>query len=199
MSKKHNWPQLKVEYVTANLEMSVKDLAEKHSTPRDTIAARCTKEHWVDARKEYWRKITEKATKKAAKDEERRIRCVWGIELDAAEKLGKIILGAINEEKQFNTRFVKVRNYQESDTYMDVETEVIDADRIDKLASALERIEGVKRRTKDIVSGLEKAKTDVEKEKLALLRAQNGDTGVVGADIKVEFEAGWQEVIDDMP
>ena len=64
ISKNNDWLKLKNEYITSSI--SLRDLADKHGVPADTLMKRANRENWTELRKQAHMDITAKLQQKYA-------------------------------------------------------------------------------------------------------------------------------------
>lgn len=70
MAEKRDWPAVREEYVQGNL--TVRELAAKVDLPEAAVEKHCTKEKWVEARREYREHIAREVEELGAKREARK-------------------------------------------------------------------------------------------------------------------------------
>lgn len=68
---KAEWEDIKLEYITT--EISLRDLAQKHGVSFTACRTKCTRDGWVQARKDYYSSITQKSLQRLAKAESKNI------------------------------------------------------------------------------------------------------------------------------
>ena len=97
---KINWDAIKTEYITTHI--SLRDLAEKYGVSSSQVCVKSRTEKWVDQRESYRRKLTAKATQKAATRESNRLAKL----IAATTKAVDVATKALEDDKQFNRYIV---------------------------------------------------------------------------------------------
>lgn len=156
---KYDWVNIKNEYLTTSISM--KNLAEKHSIPFDTIRSRAKTEKWAKQQKENHSIITQKSLNKMNKkvvDRNTRHLEIYDNALDAIEKIIKeeLKIGVDMFGNQFRSP-------------------VIIHSKLARVIEALEKVQSGHRLAEGLISALDDKKLDIEERKLQLAEKKLGN------------------------
>lgn len=176
MAAKHDWAQIKTEYVTSLI--SLRAIAAKYNVPFPTVRDRSRREKWVEERKKAQGFLAEKTVQKVVSRTSRKIADVLARELQAADLINEWVLKALQDDKQFNRHLVQIREKSGSmksgitETW-DIEErefEKIDTKALKDLADALAKSTELKKSIMGIIEPAIQAKLDIERQKLDIDR-----------------------------
>lgn len=188
----YDWAKIKTEYITGNV--SIRDLCEKYNCPKRTMQIKCKNEKWVQARKDYQKQIVKKAVQKEA---DRRATAL-AKEFRAVDKLSDIIVGALEDEYQFNRWLVDERI---GDGYSETSEKVFDKMDMRSLkdaAGALKLIEQMKRTIDGLLTEQEAKNLELAERRMALdEKRADADVNPKDTTVVVRFEGDnaedWSE------
>lgn len=177
-----NYEQAKKRYILTDL--TIEQIAEEFNIPTSTLQKRAAKEKWKELRtkssKKKTRKVIEKAIDRASTRAATDLNKSMEQELDLAMQLMGHIKRALEDDQQFN-RFI-MQGAQGSTK--EIVSKKVDTFALKDMATALEKVEGIHRRTSKQLTrleeerlALEREKIMLERERLEIAKIKAGDTG----------------------
>lgn len=188
MSKGIDWVAIHNEYITT--QISYRKLCKKYGISFITLQQRATREKWVEEKGKTHIKLMSKTCQKTVEKVARAGANKLAKEFRAANMISDIINKALKDPDQFCKHLVQRRektDLSESAWVAEELFTVVDTKRLKDLASALEIVEGAKRRIKGILTEVDKQRLEINREVLAITKAKAGvgdndkdnETGIV--------------------
>lgn len=103
-----NWQRIKTEYIT-NPDTTLAILAKKNKVSTDTIGRRCTREKWVDLRKEHQSRLQSDLPKLTAQLKQQIIETTDNKHLQYSQKLQDLGIKAIKQNKWYPKSFKEAK------------------------------------------------------------------------------------------
>lgn len=161
---KHNWEKIKTEYITTDI--STRKLAEKHHTTQGEISKRCSKEKWVELRKDHRYKVTSKAVQKTAS-----LRAnLLEKELQSLGYLSESISAAASDPHQFQRHIINCLNSDGSKVPKEMICAKYDTKSLRELASTIAIVVGLKMQIAGILTERDSIMADIAQQRLEIER-----------------------------
>lgn len=176
-----DWKAIKTEYITST--QSQRELAEKYGVSMTTLGGRARKEKWTTARREYRQKVIEKATRKAADKEANRLSRL----MDATNKVLDVVMGAFEDEKQFNRYIVSEGS---GDGFSETSEKIfdkVDTKAVKDLTSVLKDLTGLTRDFYNCPTPAQAEQQRIAAERLELDKRRADAEEVKDSTVKVIF------------
>lgn len=187
----YDWDTIKLDYIS-NPKSSVKQISEKYGIRQRTVAERCNKDGWVEAKKNHLKKVTSKATSKVATKQADALARLAVV----ADKLAGVLEKAVDDEQQFN-RHIVMESASDGATSMSTMVEK-QFDKIDNRAlkdtiQSLKMLEDIQRSLKNIQSAerlnkerrederikIERERWEAEKARQNIVSGEDNNAGIV--------------------
>ena len=180
--QRYDWEKIKTDYVTTP-SSSLKKIAEKYGIRLRTVYDKSSADSWFATKREYQKKVTEKAIEKAAV----RNANLLAKELQSVDKASDLIIKMFADSSQFNRHLVTTTSGADITTTEEI-FDKVDSRALKDALSCLKMIEDMKRSMLEEQKVGERQKYEIEKARLALeqerlalerernaLRSQNTD------------------------
>ena len=186
-----NWDAIRAEYVTGTMSQAV--LCKKYGVSARQIAEHARLENWVRQRKEYRRKTTEKAIRKASDKDAAVLQSL----LRSVSRLSRQMEKGLSDDEQLFRHLVMVGGEGEP---MDTEERIykkMDAAALRQTAGAIKELTAAARDLLGVRSAQQEEEYQLELRKMALEEAKSGlhgtgDDGTTGVilipDVPQELE-----------
>ena len=168
MASGTNWDAIRAEYVTGTMSQAV--LCKKHGVSARQIAEHARLEKWVEQRKEYRRKTTEKAIRKASDKDA----AVLGSLLRSVSKLSRQMEKGLSDDEQLFRHLVMVGGGGKP---MDTEERIyskMDAAALRQTAGAIKELTAAARDLLGVRSAQQEEEYQLALRKMALEEAKSG-------------------------
>lgn len=205
MSKqsKPDWAKIKTEYIATDI--SYRKLADKYNVALRTIQAHANKDHWQEDKaatdKKIATKVRTKLVQKIATKKSTAIVKTIDPALEATDLINQLVLDSLKDTKQFYRHMIQKKEASsvagvgsESKQWIEtMETDVLDAKRLQALAQALKISKELQRLLQGEMDAATASKIEIERDKLKL-DVDKSKTGSDGIIIKIDGEAEeWAE------
>lgn len=163
-----NWDAIRAEYVTGTMSQAV--LCKKHGVSARQIAEHARLENWVRQRKEYRRKTTEKAIRKASDKDAAVLQSL----LRSVSRLSRQMEKGLSDDEQLFRHLVMVGGEGEP---MDTEERIykkMDAAALRQTAGAIKELTAAARDLLGVRSAQQEEEYQLALRKIALEEAKSG-------------------------
>ena len=168
MASGTNWDAIRAEYVTGTMSQAV--LCKKHGVSARQIAEHARLENWVRQRKEYRRKTTEKAIRKASDKDAAVLQSL----LRSVSRLSRQMEKGLSDDEQLFRHLVMVGGEGEP---MDTEERIykkMDAAALRQTAGAIKELTAAARDLLGVRSAQQEEEYQLALRKIALEEAKSG-------------------------
>lgn len=187
----YDWDAIKLDYIS-NPKSSQKYISEKYGIRLATVADRCRKDSWVEAKKKHLEKVSAKASEKASTKQADALARLTVV----ADKLAGVLEKAVEDEQQFNRHIVMEStsdgNWSMS-TMIEKQFDKIDNRALKDTIQSLKMLEDIQRSLKNIQSAerlnkerredeklqIEKERWEAEKARQNIVSGEDNNAGVV--------------------
>lgn len=196
MASGTNWDAIRAEYVTGTMSQAV--LCKKHGVSARQIAEHARLEKWAEQRKEYRRKTTEKAIRKASDKDAAVLQSL----LRSVSKLSRQMEKGLSDDEQLFRHLVMVGGGGEP---MDTEERIynkMDADALRKMSGAIKELTAAARDLLGVRSAQQEEEYQLELRKMALEEAKSGlhgtgDDGTTGVILMPDVPQELEPPVED--
>lgn len=168
MASGTNWDAIRAEYVTGTMSQAV--LCKKHGVSARQIAEHARLEKWVEQRKEYRRKTTEKAIRKASDKDAAVLQSL----LRSVSRLSRQMEKGLSDDEQLFRHLVMVGGEGKP---MDTEERIykkMDAAALRQAAGAIKELTAAARDLLGVRSAQQEEEYQLSLRKIALEEAKSG-------------------------
>lgn len=196
MASGTNWDAIRADYVTGTMSQAV--LCKKHGVSARQIAEHARLEKWVEQRKEYRRKTTEKAIRKASDKDAAVLQSL----LRSVSKLSRQMEKGLSDDEQLFRHLVMVGGEGEP---MDTEERIykkMDAAALRQTAGAIKELTAAARDLLGVRSAQQEEEYQLALRKMALEEAKSGlhgtgDDGTTGVILMPDVPQEPEPPVED--
>ena len=160
--QRYDWEKIKLDYVTTP-RSSLKKIAEKYGIRLTTVYEKSSADSWFATKREYQKKVTEKAIDKAVVKNANAL----AKELVSVDKASDLIAKMFLDQAQFNRHLVTTTSGADITTTEEI-FDKVDSRALKDALSCLKMIEDMKRSMMEEQKLGERQKYEIEKARLAL-------------------------------
>lgn len=206
------WETMKIEYETS--DTSYKRLSDKYGVSRSGVEKRAKRENWTKERQTIASEIAQRTRQQFIANMSDKIATDMLTELESANAINALICAALKDKTQFARHLVQRKSkrsesgeggWTEEDSWVEeLDTTVLNTQRLLQAATALEKAMGVKRTILNFIDAdkqeelnISRARLDIDRQNMDLIKqklglaAEDGElsqTGVIVLpDINVEL------------